>query len=58
MSTFTNLFAAITGAVAASQKKPRRRNGGVGGGRRGKPECTPCAANAYVESLRPKTPKR
>lgn len=58
MSTFANMVAAFTGAIASSQKKQSRRRGGSGGGRGKKPECTPCAANAYVESLRTKTHKR
>lgn len=53
---FINLGHTVTDAAARTQREnaAKRGGGGSGGGRAGKPECTPCAAQAYVDALRPK----
>lgn len=57
MSGFWEEFVKLGQAVndAAHQKKVSKK--ARKGGRRGrkKPECTPCAAQAYVDALRPST---
>lgn len=56
---FGKLFSQIGQTVvqAAAQTHMRRRSSGGGGGGKG-PECTPCAAEAYVNGLREKPAKK
>lgn len=51
MSFWAHLTQAGLAATQAAAQHPKLRKAGKRAGK-GKPECTPCAAQAYVDSLR------